>query len=189
MAIPGPNLGFVRLIAGTARDVAPIVLVVAFFQIVVLRQPFPNLGAVLSGLVFVMVGLALFIKGLEMALFPIGETMAGAFARKGSLGWLLAFAFALGFGTTIAEPALIAVAGEAAAAAAASGVIAEESGAQARYAVSLRYTVAVAVGLALVMGVFRILKGWPMHRLIIGGYLAGDGVDSRRAAGNRRYRL
>ncbi len=165
------NLGFFRLIAGTARDISPIVLVVAFFQVVVLRQPFPNLGAVVSGLLFVMIGLALFIKGLEMALFPIGETMAGAFARKGSLGWLLTFAFALGFGTTIAEPALIAVAGEAAAAAAASGVIAEDTVAQGRYAISLRYTVAFAVGLALVIGVLRILKGWPMHRLIIGGYL------------------
>ena len=64
---------------------------------------------ILVGLLFVVLGLTLFIRGLEMGLFPIGETMAYAFARKGSVFWLLAFAFALGFGTTVAEPALIAV--------------------------------------------------------------------------------
>ncbi len=98
-------------------------MVIAFFQIVVLRQPFPDLEGVLAGLVLVMVGLALFIQGLEMGLFPLGESMAGAFARKGSLFWLLAFAFALGFGTTVVEPALITVAGEAAIAAAEAGLI------------------------------------------------------------------
>ena len=94
---------------------APIVLVIAFFQIVVLQQPFPNLDKVIIGLVFVVVGLALFIQGLETGLFPIGEAMADAFAHKGSLTALLTFAFCLGFGTTVAEPALIAVAAEAAA--------------------------------------------------------------------------
>lgn len=69
-----------QLITGTARDLAPIVVVVAFFQIVVLKQPFPNLEATLIGLVMVLLGLSLFLMGLEMALFPIGEAMAGAFA-------------------------------------------------------------------------------------------------------------
>jgi len=165
-----PLFGFLALVLWTVRDLAPIVLVVAFFQVVVLRQPFPNLEATLVGLLLVMAGLALFLKGLEMALFPIGETMAGAFARKGSLAWLLLFAFALGFGTTIAEPALIAVAGEAAAAAAAAGVIERAEARETAYALGLRYTVAVSVGVALVVGVFRILKGWPVHRLIIAGY-------------------
>ena len=91
----------------------PIVVVIGFFQLVVLQQPIPNLAELLVGTLFVMIGLALFVKGLEMGLFPIGETMAHAFARKGSLTWLLLFAFALGFGTTVAEPALIAVAEEA----------------------------------------------------------------------------
>ena len=99
---------FGRLILGTLRDLTPIILVIAFFQIVVLEQPFPNLETVLGGLLLVMIGLALFIQGLEMGLFPLGESMATAFARKGSLAWLLAFAFALGFGVTVAEPALIA---------------------------------------------------------------------------------
>ena len=162
---------FGRLIVGTLRDLAPIILVIAFFQIVVLEQPFPDLESVLLGLVLVMIGLALFIQGLEMGLFPIGESMAGAFARKGSLAWLLAFAFALGFGTTVAEPALIAVAAEAARAAAEAGLIGGGEAALGDYAGGLRYTVAVSVGAALVLGVLRIVMGWPVHYLIIGGYL------------------
>jgi len=164
-------LSFFRSLLGTLRDLTPIILVVAFFQIVVLRQPLPNLEATFVGLLLVMIGLALFLKGLELALFPIGEAMAVAFARKGSLFWLLLFAFALGFGTTVAEPALIAVAGQAAEAVAAAGVIADDEAGRAVYARGLRYTVAVSVGIALVIGVFRILKGWPVHWLIIGGYV------------------
>jgi hypothetical protein len=96
--------------------------------------------------------------------------MAFDFARKGSLPWLLLFAFALGFGTTVAEPALIAVTGEAANAAANAGFIADDTAARSRYATGLRYTVAFSVGLAIVIGVFRIVKGWPIHYLIMGGY-------------------
>ncbi len=166
-----PILSFGRLILDTLKDLAPIILVIAFFQIVVLKQPFPDLERIVGGLVLVMLGLALFVRGLQMGLFPLGEAMAGAFARKGSLMWLFAFAFALGFGTTVAEPALIAVAGEAARAAADAGVLADDDAARATYALGLRYTVAVAVGVALVLGVFRIVKGWPIHHFIIGGYL------------------
>ena len=164
-------ISFGRLILGTLRDLTPIILVIAFFQIVVLEQPFPNLESVLSGLLLVMIGLALFIQGLEMGLFPLGESMAGAFARKGSLAWLLAFAFALGFGATVAEPALIAVAGEAAAAAVEAGLIEGDEASRKAYATGLRYTVALSVGAALVLGVFRIAKGWPIQYIIIGGYL------------------
>ena len=163
--------GFLGLLLDAARDLAPIVLVIAFFQIVVLQQPFPNLGTVIIGMVFVVLGLALFIQGLEMGLFPIGETMASALAHKGSLSALLWFAFLLGFGTTVAEPALIAVAAEAADVASAAGVIAGDAAARDDYAYGLRMTVAVSVGIALVIGVFRILKGWPVHYLIIGGYV------------------
>ena len=162
---------FGRLIIGTLRDLAPIILVIVFFQTFVLEQPFPDLESVLLGLVLVMIGLALFIQGLEMGLFPLGESMAGAFARKGSLFWLLAFAFALGFGTTVAEPALIAVVGEAASAAAEAGLIGPDEMARGDYAAGLRYTVALSVGAALVLGVFRIVMGWPIHYFIIGGYL------------------
>ena len=170
-------VSFGRLILGTLRDLTPIILVIAFFQIVVLEQPFPNLEGVLAGLALVMVGLALFIQGLEMGLFPLGESMAAAFARKGSLAWLLAFAFSLGVGVTVAEPALIAVTGEAAAAAAAAGLIAGDAAALSDYAAGLRYTVALSVGVALVIGVLRIAMGWPIHYFLIGGYLLVSAIS------------
>jgi len=147
------------------------VVVIAFFQLVVLQQPIPNLGELLVGTLFVMIGLALFVKGLEMGLFPIGETMAHSFARKGSLSWLLLFAAALGFGTTVAEPALIAVAEEAAEIAAAGKVIENTPEAMESYADGLRLTVAISVGFAILVGVLRIIRGWPIHYLIIAGYI------------------
>ena len=155
----------------TLRDLAPIIVVIAFFQIVVLRQPFPNLESVAVGLLCVIAGLTLFIQGLESGLFPLGEALAQGFARKGSLTALLAFAFCLGFGTTVAEPALIAIAAEAAEVAAEAGAINDSDQARATYTFELRMVVAVAVGAAIVLGVLRILKGWPIHRLIIGGYV------------------
>jgi len=147
------------------------VVVIAFFQLFVLQQPIPNLGELLVGTLFVMIGLALFVRGLEMGLFPIGETMAHSFARKGSLSWLLLFAAALGFGTTVAEPALIAVAAEAAEIAAAGKVIENTPEAMEDYADGLRLTVAVSVGFAILVGVLRIIRGWPIHYLIIAGYV------------------
>ena len=114
---------FLKTMLNSARDLAPIALVIAFFQIFVLQQPIPNLEAMVVGSIFVVVGLTFFIYGLEMGLFPIGESMAFAFARKGNVMWLLIFAFALGFGTTVAEPALIAVTKKAARIAAQGGVI------------------------------------------------------------------
>ena len=164
-------VSFLRLVAGTLRDLAPIIIIIGFFQIVVLQQPFPNLGSIVVGLVFVMLGLALFIRGLEMALFPLGESLAGALARKGSLFWLMVFSFGLGFGTTVAEPALIAIADEAARTMAGAGAIADEPAILSSYALKLRYTVALSVGVAIMVGVLRILKGWPIQWLIIGGYV------------------
>ena len=160
-----------RRIADALRDLAPIILVIAFFQIVVLQQPFPNLGSILVGLLCVVAGLTLFIQGLESGLFPLGEAIAEAFARKGSAAALLGFAFCLGFGTTVAEPALIAVAAKAAEVASQAGAIADDEQARADYAFELRMVVAFSVGAAIVLGVLRILKGWPIHRLIIGGYV------------------
>jgi len=161
----------IRLMAVTGKDLVPIILVVAFFQLAVLRQPFPDLGEMIGGLLLVTLGLTLFIRGLEMGLFPLGEAMADAFAKKGVLAWLLLFGFALGFGTTVAEPALIAVADEASKAAAEAEVIAADPVAMKQYATGLRYTVALSVGTALVIGVIRIIKGWPIQFFIIGGYL------------------
>ncbi len=130
-----------RFLSGSARDLLPIVGVIALFQAFVLRQSLPNLGSVLIGLPLVL------------------------------LGWLLAFSFALGFGPTVAEPALIAIAEEASEIAAHAGVVLDDPASRSRYALGLRMTVALAVGAALVIGVARIVMGWPIHIMIAGGYL------------------
>lgn len=161
----------IQPLLGSLRDLASIILVITFFQFFIIKQPIPDLAGILVGTFMVMVGLSLFVKGLEMGLFPIGETMAYELAQKGSLSWLMLFAFALGFGTTIAEPALIAVANEAATIAAKAGMIEMNMDSKSNYAMGLRVTVALSVGFAIVIGVLRILKGWPIQYLIIGGYL------------------
>lgn len=152
-------------------DLTPIITVVLIFQIFIIRQPIPNVLDLLIGTLQIILGLTLFIQGLEQSLFPIGETMAYAFARKGSLAWLLIFAFCLGFGTTVAEPALIAVADESAKIASQEGIIITTEEAINNYAFGLRLTVAISVGFAILVGVLRILRGWPLHYLIISGYL------------------
>lgn len=154
----------------SAKDLAPIVAVVMFFQIVVLQQNIPNLGNIIIGSSFVLLGLTLFVYGLKLGLFPIGETLAYAFVKKGSIFWLLIFSFSLGFGATIAEPDLIVMANEAARVAQFGGIIDNEEHLNS-YAQTLRYTVAISVGLSVVLGVLKILKGWPIQWLIIGGYL------------------
>jgi len=155
----------------SVRDLAPIILVIGFFQIFVLQQPLENVVDLLTGVFFVILGLTFFVYGLEMGLFPIGETMAHAFARKGSVFWLLTFAFALGFGTTVAEPALIAVADEAAKVAARAGHISGQTEAMDSYSTGLRFTVALSVGIAIVIGVLRILKDWSIQFMIMVGYI------------------
>jgi hypothetical protein len=162
---------FARSLRQSFQDLLPIILVIAFFQLVVLRQPVPQFGQILAGGLMVLVGLSLFVQGLQMALFPLGEDMAYDFVRKGNLFLLLLFAFTLGFGTTVAEPALIAIAEEASEIAATGGVIEDVQEARERYATGLRLVVALAVGFALLVGVIRILKGWPVQYLIIGGYI------------------
>ncbi len=159
------------LLLESSRDLLPIIIVIAFFQVVVLQQPIPNLGELLFGTVLVILGLTLFIHGLKIGLFPLGENMAWDFAKKGSLSWLLLFAFALGFGTTVAEPALIQIAKEAAEIAATGGMINPDEASQENYADGLRYTVALSVGFAILLGVLRIIRGWPVQYLIIGGYI------------------
>ena len=115
---------FLSSMLDSLRDLAPIFIVIACFQLLVLQQPLTGLFNIMTGVILVILGLTFFVFGLEMGLFPIGENMARAFARKGSILGLFAFSFALGFGTTVAEPALIAVAEEAAEVAAEGGVIA-----------------------------------------------------------------
>ncbi len=174
--LPRTALYILNKIWTACTDLLPIILVIAFFQIVVIRQPLPNLVEILVGAVLVVIGLSMFVEGLEMALFPIGEGMAQALTRKGSLFWLLTFAFALGFSTTVAEPALIAIAREAANIAKSGGLIADNPGAIAGYALGLRLTVAFSVGFSILLGVLRILRNWPLHYLIIGGYIVVMGM-------------
>lgn len=161
---------FAKRLFSSFLDLAPILAVVLFFQIVIIRQPIPDVAQLIGGTLLIILGLSLFIQGLEQSLFPIGETMAYAFARKGSLFWLLTFAFCLGFGTTVAEPALIAVTDEAAKIASQAAIIKHTDDARESYALGLRITVAFSVGFAILVGVLRILRGWPLFYLIIGGY-------------------
>jgi hypothetical protein len=153
------------------RNLLPILLVIGIFQVFVFQQPMSNLASLVFGALLVVLGLACFIFGLKIALFPVGENLAHALAKKGSVFWLVAFAFVLGFGTTIAEPALIAVAEEAAAVAAGAGTIDSDADAISRYALGLRLTVALSVGIALILGVVRILTNWSLPLMIISGYI------------------
>ncbi len=155
---------------GSMRDLLPIVVVVSVFQVLVFREPASELWSMAAGALLVVAGLTFFIFGLRLALFPVGEGLAHALARKGSVFWLVVFAFLLGFGTTIAEPALIAIASEAAEVAAGAGVIGSSDEAKGSYALGLRLTVALAVGVALVIGVMRILANWSLPIMIIAGY-------------------
>jgi hypothetical protein len=153
------------------RNLLPIVVVISVFQVFVFRESVFGLLSMAIGGFLVVAGLTFFIFGLRLALFPIGEGIAHSLAKKGSVFWLVVFAFALGFGTTIAEPALIAVAGAAAEVAAGAEAIASSVEAKDSYAQGLRMTVASAVGFALVLGVIRILANWSLPIMIIGGYI------------------
>lgn len=153
------------------RNLLPIVVVISVFQVFVIRESVSGLMSMAIGGFLVVAGLTFFIFGLRLALFPIGEGIAHSLAKKGSVFWLVVFAFVLGFGTTIAEPALIAVAAEAAEVAAGAEVIASSIEAKDSYAFGLRMTVAAAVGVALVVGVIRILANWSLPIMIIGGYI------------------
>ena len=151
---------FLTMLKGSFKDQLPIIVVIAFFQAVILQKVPDDLVSILIGLVIVAVGLAIFIQGLEVGIFPVGENLAQEFAAKGSALWLLLFAFLIGFSTTIAEPALIAIANKAA-------VISEGR----IDALMLRITVALSVGFAIGLGTFRILTGHPIHFYIITGYV------------------
>ncbi len=144
----------------------PVVLVIVVFQYLVLRQPLPNLAATLLGALLVLLGLTFFVQGLTMSLFPLGESIVRALAYRANVWLLMAFAFAVGFGSTFAEPALIAVTNEAAALA-----FPDVDQGLERNALMLRYACSIAVGLAVMIGCLRILKGWPAHWFVIGGYL------------------
>lgn len=153
------------------RDLLPIVIVIAVFQAFVIKQPVEGLVSLAFGALLVVAGLTFFIFGLRIALFPIGEGLAHSLAKKGSAFWVFTFAFVLGFGTTIAEPALLAVAEKASEVAVDAGVIEPTQEAQAKYALTLRLVVALSVGVAILIGVFRIIANWSLPVMIIGGYI------------------
>jgi len=151
---------FISDLKNSSKDLLPIVAVVAFFQIFVIQKTPDDLISICIGLAIVAIGLALFIRGLEIGIFPVGENLANDFAKKGSVFWLLTFAFLIGFSTTIAEPALIAIANKAS--------VISDGRIDAFY---LRLTVAFSVGFAIALGVFRILVGHPIQYYIITGYI------------------
>jgi hypothetical protein len=155
---------------GSLRDLLPIILVIGAFQLFVFRTPVEGFWSMATGAVLVVAGLTFFIFGLRVALFPVGEGLAHALARRGSVILLIIFAFVLGFGTTVAEPALIAIAAEAAEVAAEANAIGSSDEDKSNYAFGLRFTVALAVGAALVIGVMRILADWSLPLMIIAGY-------------------
>ncbi|MCD4758233.1 MAG: DUF1538 family protein [Arcobacteraceae bacterium] len=152
---------FLRLLKESFRDLIPIVLVILFFQLAILQTVPEDWIPTTVGMIIVGIGLAIFLQGLEIGIFPVGEGLARDFAKSGSTMWIMVFAFAIGFGTTIAEPALAVIADKAAAIS--SGRI---------DANTLRYVVAGSVGFAILLGVFRIIKGHPIHYYIIAGYIA-----------------
>jgi len=142
------------------KDLLPIIIVVTLFQGLIIQAVPANLTSIVIGLTIVAVGLALFIRGLELGIFPIGEGLAVDFAKKGSVFWLLLFAFTIGFSTTVAEPALIAIADKAALIS--NGLV---------DAFWLRMTVALSVGFAISLGTLRILLGHPIQYYIVSGYI------------------
>lgn len=167
------RLDFLEVFILTSIDVTPVVLLVLFFQLVILRKKIPNIKKVLVGIVFVILGLTFFLIGLEKALFPIGKIMAEQLSDPEFISngyhdptswaayyWIYIFSFLIGFSTTIAEPSLIAVAYKASKV---SGGSISQNG--------LRVTVAVGVAIALVVGTFRIVTGTPLYIYILGGYI------------------
>ncbi len=151
---------FIQLLKESFRDLLPIILVVLFFQLAIIQVIPDNWLSVATGLAIVGLGLAVFLLGLEVGVFPVGEGLASEFAHKGSTGWIILFAFMIGFGTTVAEPALVVIAHKAASIS--CGRI---------DALVLRMVVAFSVGFAIVLGVYRIIKGHPIHYYIITGYI------------------
>ena len=152
-----------RYLFNSFKDLAPIVFVVLLFQLVVLQQPLPNTLDMIVGLLFVVIGLTLFIFGWKPGCSPSVKHWLVRLQPKGSLFWLVVFAFSARFRTTIAEPALIAVAAEAAQIASDSGVIRPRRKAKTATQWGLRITVALSVGLAIVLGVIRIIAGWSLQ--------------------------
>lgn len=143
-----------------SRNLLPIVLVVVLFQLAIFRSLPPDLPSLCLGLLVVAIGIALFLQGLELSIFPAGKSLANQFARRGSVMLLMVFGFSLGFAAVVAEPALIAVAEQA-----------EQISEGRVNGLTLRVIVALSVGAVIALGILRIVYGWPIHWLMIGGYV------------------
>jgi hypothetical protein len=168
-------IDFAKTLLATSRDVLPVIVLIMFFQLIVLRRPIPHLRRLVVGGVFVVIGLALFLAGLEKALFPLGKIMAAQLSDPAFIygsedvvlradwkayGWIYLFGAMIGFATTIAEPALIAVAFKASEVSA--GTISQRG---------LRITVAIGVAVGISLGTFRIVSGTPIFIYILAGYI------------------
>jgi len=169
-------LSFFDTVLATLRDVLPIAAIIFGFQIFVIRRSIPHLKSVLIGFVYVILGLALFLQGLEQALFPLGKLMAEQLTHPDFIyanlekipeilhwadyKWVYIFAAAIGFATTIAEPSLIAVA-----------IKARDVSGGTITIWGLRISVAIGVAVGISLGAFRIVTGTPLHYYIIVGYI------------------
>lgn len=166
---------FFHSLSSTVKDVLPVLFLLVFFQLAILRKPLPNWKRMAAGFAFVLVGLAFFLDGLETALFPIGRIMAKqlsapqfvfgsqtapANAPWYAYAWVYVFGALIGFATTVAEPALIAVSFKA-----------HEVSRGALSQWGLRLAVAVGVAVAIGVGTFRIVTGTPLYIYIIAGYV------------------
>lgn len=147
------------------RNLLPIVVVVLVFQLLVFRSMPDGPLELVAGLLVVAVGIALFLHGLDLSIFPVGKNLANQFVRSGALGLLLPFGFAIGFAASVAEPAVIAVAEQA-----------QLVSAGRINALVLRFVIAVSVGLVLILGVLRVLRGWAVYKLLIAGYATALGL-------------
>jgi hypothetical protein len=159
----------IMLLIATAKDVLPVLALLVFFQMVVLKRPLPRPGRIIFGFFLVLVGMACFLGGLDLALFPVGRAMALQLAESAqgggselwtAYGWIYLFAFLIGFSTTIAEPSLIAVANKA-----------EEASYKAISSLGLRIAVAIGVAVGITLGTFRIVSGTPLYIYILAGYI------------------
>lgn len=157
------------LLLATAKDVLPVLGLLVFFQIAVLKRPIPRPGRIVFGFIAVLLGMTCFLGGLDMALFPLGRTMALQLVEAAqnsdqtgwaAYGWVYLFAFLIGFSTTIAEPSLIAVAHKA-----------QEASRQGISSWGLRIAVAVGVAIGITLGTFRIITGTPLYLYILAGYV------------------
>jgi hypothetical protein len=167
---------FIAMFLSTLGDVLPIAAIIFGFQFLVIRRPIPNVKKVLTGMFFVVVGLSLFLLGLEQALFPIGKIMAAQLTDPAFIHgqietvsdvlqwqdykWVYLFAAAIGFASTIAEPALMAVA-----------IKARDVSGGAIGVTGLRVAVALGVAIGVSLGSFRIITGTPLHYYIICAYI------------------